>query len=487
MIRGQPARSSTHRTRIVRLLRLAALVALTFALAQRSHAQSNQVGRVEGVVFDSVHARPLAGAHVVAVGTGSRAEVRREATSDSSGRYVIDSLPLGRYFVGFENALLDSLEVALPPREAIVTPGQVVTLELAMPPAAKLRAAICPGVALPAGTGVIYGHVVNAETESPIAGVRVAMVWRDLDVERKKRVRAISLQRSESVVTDDDGWYRMCGVATGAWVSVQLQDDQRAGSVVRTHVDDTLGITIQHLSFSPVSSGAGDATAEGPARAPVSGTATLTGTVRGPGGAPVASAEVRVRNSRADTRTDAVGAFSLGGLPAGTQQLEVRHLGYAVEERTVELRSGTTTPIDVVLRRIVNLDSVVIVASRPRYRDFYAHKASGFGRFIGPEELMKQNVTRTGDIIRKIPGFLVEESGYRSILLSAQGMNAPGGCPVTLVIDGNRVPYEFGLSINDVSPFEIGAIEAYPASMASFAPPEYGIGMCGGIVIWTKR
>ena len=33
----------------------------------------------------------------------------------------------------------------------------------------------------------------------------------------------------------------------------------------------------------------------------------------------------------------------------------------------------------------------------------------------------------------------------------------------------------------------IGAIEAYPASQAFMAPPEYNIGACGGIVIWTKR
>jgi len=296
-------------------------------------------------------------------------------------------------------------------------------------------------------------------------------------------VRAITRQHSEAVVTDDDGWYRMCGVPTGAWVSIQIQHDGRAGQVVRALVDDTLGIAIQHLSLSRSS----EATAENAASTPMSGTATLTGIVRGTGGAPVALAEVRVRNTRADARTDASGAFTIGGLPAGSQQLEVRHLGYAVAERTVELRSGATTTINMVLRRIVNLDSVIIVASRPRYPDFYTHKTSGFGRFLGPEELAKQHVSRTSDIIRKIPGFIVEERGYRATVSSAQGMSHSGGCPVTIVIDGNRVPFDNGPSVNDFPPSEVGAIEAYPASMAMLAPPEYGIGGCGGIVIWTKR
>jgi hypothetical protein len=478
MISHHLGRSSARRARVGRQVPLGALVALTLLLAQPSNAQSNQ-GRVVGVVFDSVHARPLAGAHVVAVGTGAQSELRREATSDSSGRYVIDSLPLGRYIVGFESALLDSLEVALSPREATVAPGQVATLDLALPSAAKLRSAVCLGVALPADTGVIYGHVVSAETESPLAGVEVAMVWRDLDVERKRRLRATSRERSESVVTDANGWYRMCGVPTGTWVSMQIQHDNRSGPVVRTRVDDTLGIAVQHLSLSTSSEATVDRAA-----APLSGTATLSGIVRGPGGAPVASAEVRVRNTRADSRTDALGAFTLGGLPAGTQQLEVRRIGYAVAEVPVELRSGATTTINVLLRRIVNLDSVLIVASRPKYPDFYAHKSAGWGRFLGPELIAKERVARTSDIIQKIPGFWVQEKGYHSTVMGVGG--GATECTATIVVDGMRV-LDRQPTVNDISPFEIGAIEAYPPSQAFMAPPEYRIGGCGGIVIWTKR
>jgi hypothetical protein len=462
-----------------RRLALGALAALTLTLGQRAGAQN---GRVEGVVFDSVHAKPLVGVRVVAVGLGAQFEARREATSDASGRYRIDSLPSGRFAVGFESALLDSLEVALSPREANITAGQVATLDLAVPSPAKLRSAVCLGATLPAETGVIVGHVVNAETEDPLAGVTIAMQWRDLGVDRKT-LRPINRERSDSVITDRDGWYRMCGVPTGTWVSMQVRLANRNGAALRTRIDDTLGIAVEHLSFSTSS----ETPADGLASAPT-GTATLAGIVRSTLGTPVPAAEVRVRGTRAEGRTDAQGAFTLGGLPAGTQQLEVRRIGYAAAEVPISLHSGTTTTRDVVLRRIVSLDSMVIVASRPKYPDFFAHQSMGQGHFVGPEAIAKQHVSRTSDYFEKIPGFAVKANGSRSIVVGNQGPAAARGeCVATVIIDGSRV-MEYPPSVNDVHWSEVAAIEAYPASMAPNAPPDYHISAdCGGVVIWTKR
>lgn len=449
------------------LINIGALVALVLCVPHLSHAQTAPRGRIEGVVYDSVHARPLANSNVVAAGTGSQSEVRRGTTTDSTGRYHLDSLPAGRYVVGFESPLLDSLEVAQSPREAVVPPGSTATVDLALPSAAKLRSAVCLGAALPADSGVIIGHVVDAETGDPLVGAEVAMVWQDLRVEKGKRLRTFNVRKSASVATDQDGWYRMCGVPTGAWVTMQVQHDSSNSPLFRTRVDDTLRIAIRHLSL-----GNG------------SGTASLGGVVSGPGGAPVASAEVWVRGTNANTRTDAVGAYTLGGLPEGTQELEVRRIGYALGVAPVELRSGTKTTANVDLRRVVNLDSVIVVATRTKYPDFYAHKSAGWGRFLGPEQIAMQRVSTTSDIIRKIPGFLVRQRGYRTVVEAAGG--SINGCPATVVIDGMRV-LEYPPTVNDVHPLDIAAIEAYPGSMAPFAPPEYGIGGCGGIVIWTKR
>jgi len=468
-------------------LRLISIIALALCVAPHAHAQSDRSGRIEGVVFDSVHIRPLAGTRVVAVGSAAQSEVRREATSDSAGRYHIDSLPLGRYIVGFESALLDSLEVTVSPREANLTPAQVATIDLALPPAAKLRSAVCLGATLPPETGVVFGQVVSAESESPLAGVTVAMTWRELGVDRKT-LRPINRERADSVVTDRDGWYRMCGVPTGTWVSMQLQQDGHTGPVLRAQVDDTLGITIRHLSFSEPEARA-DASA-GAARAgesdtvALSGTAALSGRVLGPTNEPVPRADVRVRGAARATRTDSTGRYSLAQLPAGTQILDVRRFGYEVAEVPVELRNGVTTTKDVQLRRyVVTLDTMRSVAAR--YPEFEQHRyhTAYRGQFFGPEELQKMNPTYTSDIIQRVHGITVEGRGPQAKVGRYRGGRFV--CSPNIVVNDVE-----GWSLADVHPKDIGAIELYAGSERDppglFAPWMYDKG-CGTILIWTKR
>jgi Carboxypeptidase regulatory-like domain len=462
-----------------KFLRLGTLLTLTLSLARASEAQSDGRGRIEGIVVDSVHTRPLAGVRVLAVGAGAPADAPRTTISDSAGRYHIDSLPPGQYVVGFESSLLDSLEIVLPARPGEVAPGGTATVDLAVPSASKLRAAVCPGITLPPETGALFGHVVSAETESPLAGAVIALAWWEMDVDRTT-LRPTSRQRTASVGTDDGGWYRLCGVPTGTFLSMQLQHEGRTGPAIRALVDDTLGIAIRHLSFSAsgssvsADSGAADALGDD---APLSGTAMLGGVVRGTGDTPLASAEVRVRGASTVGYTDESGRYSLRGLPAGTQVLDVRRVGYGATETSVELRSGSMVTRDVRLQRIVNLDSIRVVATRSRYVEFdKAQKSSLGGIFLGPEEMEQQRVALTSDIIEKLPGFRVVGWG---IMSEVYGIRGSTPCKTNIVI--NRAEHQ---PINDVNPYNIGAIAAF--RQGDRAPPEYE-GGCGVIVIWTKR
>lgn len=459
------------------------LVALTFLLASAAGAQSEGTGRFEGKVIDSVFARPLAGVRVVAVRTGSDVDARGVALTDSAGRYHIDSLPAGRYTLGLESPLLDSLEIAIPPRAGDVPLGGTATVDLAVPPATKLRAAVCPGVPLPPGTGVLFGHVVSAETESPLSGATVTLAWWERTVDRNT-LRADSRIRTAAVPTDDDGWYRMCGIPTDTWLSLQLQHENRAGPAMRALVGDTLGIAIQHLSFSE--SGArvipDSGTVNAPeGDAPLSGTAMLSGVVRGLADAPLASAEVRVLGTSAVGRTDAQGRYTLRGLPAGTQLLEVRRIGYGASEKPVDLRSGVVVTRDVRLERIVNLDSMRVVARRTKYPEFSKLRERSIlgGSFLGPEELEDVRVAMTSDLVWRIPGFYVVGNGPNAFVVSARH-GSMDGCRANVVVNGAP-----NWPINDVSPLKVGAIAAYPLG----GPPEYYFGgrYCGMILIWTKR
>ena len=262
-------------------LQLGTLITLTFSVARASDAQSRGSGRVEGTVMDSLHARPLAGVKVLALDARSRADVPRTAISGS-----IDSLPAGRYMVAFESPMLDSLEIELPPREADVVEGGVAMVDLAVPSASRLRAAVCPGTILPPGTGAILGHVVSAETEGSLAGVVIAMTWREVDVDRKT-LRPVKRERTASVTTDADGWYLACGVPLGTWLSMQLLHEGRNGPVIRTAVGEAPGVAIRHLSLSASASrltaDSGATGANGGGDVPLSGSAMLSGVVRGLG------------------------------------------------------------------------------------------------------------------------------------------------------------------------------------------------------------
>jgi hypothetical protein len=462
---------------------IAASVVATLYAAAPLGAQEAK-GRLEGTVTDSVRARPLAGVRVVAVRADTPAEAPSAAVTDAAGRYHIDALPAGRYMVGFESALLDSLEIALPARPGDVTAGGTATVDLAVPPAAKLRAAVCSGMTLPRETGALFGHVVSAETESPLAGAEIAVAWWEREVDRTT-LRATSRIRTASVNTDDGGWYRLCGIPTDTWLSVQLQHEGRSGPAIRMLVGDTLGIAIRHLSFSAsgAHANADSGTASAPADdAPLSGTALLGGVVRGAGDLPLSSAEVRVRGTSAVGITDAQGRYSLGGLPAGTQVLDVRRIGYGVAEASVELRSGVLATHDVHLQRIVNLDSIRVVAKRSRYPEFskLRDKALG-GFFLGPEELENAYVAMTSDLLWRIPGFRVLGNGPDAIVVSSRG-GSLRPCRANVVVNGAP-----NWPINDISPSMVGVIAAYP--QGTQAPPEYYYGgqSCGQIIIWTKR
>ena len=466
------------RTHAYRILLLASSSVL---IAQSADAQADQRGRLEGTVTDSVHARPLVGVRVVALGVDGGPESRGSASTDSSGRYRIESLLPGRYRIGFESPLLDSLEITLAPREVAVAEGAVAAGDLALPSAAKLRSAVCSGATLPPEKGVLYGHVVDATTEAPLAGAVVVAMWREMTVDRTT-LRSETNERIASDTTDEGGWYRLCGVPTGTWVSYQLQHLGRSTPAMRELVDDTLGIAIRHLSLdrsAPTSDAAGTPETIGAAAA--TGTARLTGVIRGTGDLPVASAEVRVLGTRTIARSDASGRYSLNDLPAGTQLLEVRRLGYGIVEMPVELRTAATVTGDVRLQKIVNLDSVRVVAISTRYREFSDHRArSIYGVFLDPETMAQEHAVSMSDIIRKIPGFIIRGEGPYARVLSAR---APTLAPCFANVIVNGVPNQ---PINDFPPVMVGAVEAYREG--EITPNDYfDLRGCATIAIWTKR
>jgi hypothetical protein len=217
----------------------------------------------------------------------------------------------------------------------------------------------------------------------------------------------------------------------------------------------------------------------------LTGTAILAGTVRAAiSGHVVSGAEVRVRDARPFTTTDADGRFVLSGLPTGTQVLVVRKLGYALGEIPVELRPDTRREESVRLGRAFALDSVRVLAKRPPLAEFeYNRRTNLFGHFLTLSEIQRSQAKKTSDLLPRLGGY-VEMGRGRYVKMMAVQPGPPGTVPcrgANVVIDGT----EFGWDVNDVSPNQIAGIELYKD--AASAPLKYaGKADCGLIVIWLR-
>jgi hypothetical protein len=278
---------------------------------------------------------------------------------------------------------------------------------------------------------------------------------------------------------------------------IQLQYAGRASNVVRVSVSEEEGVIMRNLSLSVQTSptlGKLDSigatapatfevdTAVDPSSAlRLTGTATVTGTVRGAGGRPVSGVEIRVVNAQSNTRTDVHGRYSLGGLPAGTQLLVVRRIGYLIGDVAVELRPQRSVIQDIQLQRVVSLDSMRVIAQRARYVEFEENRRNNpFGRFLTGDQIEARHVLQVGQIVEHISGFSVRGTGPDAVVYSNSARSSRSNCTeANVVIDGA----DHG-RINYVPPREVAAIEAYPE--AAGAPGQYRA-ECGLIVIWTKR
>lgn len=91
----------------------------------------------------------------------------------------------------------------------------------------------------------------------------------------------------------------------------------------------------------------------------------VRGSVRGPGGVPVPQAEIIVGDS-SRARTDSAGAFTVGGLAAGSVELVVRRVGFAPIAIPLTLAVGQRRTLVIELAKLpYAIDPVVVTARRP--------------------------------------------------------------------------------------------------------------------------
>ena len=138
--------------------------------------------RIVGVVGDSLSAAPLRGAEVVVSG------LERTVTTDSLGRFTIDSLTPGTYQVGVFHPLLESLGITLATQPFAVGADSAAIVNLGVPSVQTLVKRYCGARPASDGQAVVAGRILEADSDIPVAGAKVSLVWADLAVTKESGV-----------------------------------------------------------------------------------------------------------------------------------------------------------------------------------------------------------------------------------------------------------------------------------------------------------
>lgn len=479
---------------------LASLVALLGAASASAQPPVSAGTRISGVVFDSLAHQPLAGASVQILRTDSTTalsgQYTRFATADDLGRYQLDSVPAGNYTLGFFHPSIDSLGIDLPLVSLRVNGATAARADLAVPSHGRLIVQLCGAPAATDSSSVITGFVRDAVTGRAAEGAQVLLEWGEIVI----RGNSLTTEVQRLVTgTRRDGWYALCNVPV-AWM-MQLRVARGADTsgaiqarlVGRKVVPHDLSVgPVRRIVRSAPGQGAGNVMAD--EQVIWSGEARLIGTVLGADGRPVPGAQVHLTGNDAIATTGASGSFLLTGLPAGSQTLEARAIGFVPERITVQLIPDSSVRVAALaLTRIrAVLDTVRVTASRVYSSDpngFEARMRAGSGHFIDRAKIDKQNPSNPSDLMRLIPRVDVASAGvgFFGRYIVMKNSFGLGYCRPSIYID--HAFYKPGeVELDDlVSLDRIEGVEIYVHQ--SQAPPQFQNTMsgCGSIVVWTRN
>ncbi|MEO6444358.1 MAG: TonB-dependent receptor [Gemmatimonadaceae bacterium] len=228
-------------------------------------------------------------------------------------------------------------------------------------------------------------------------------------------------------------------------------------------------------------------------------TGTIRGTVTAANtGRPLEEAQISVVGSLRGARSSSSGAYIIPAVEAGTVQLRVQRLGFAVTTRTVTLAANQTVTVDFALTdAAVSLEAVVVTGTAAQARKKEIGNAMVA---ISAQDLEVAPVQNTQDILSaRATGVTVMANGGQpgtggTIRLRGNNSVSQGNNPI-IYVDGIRIFSENGpvglssrqnsLTLNDVKADDIERIEVVKGAAATTL---YGTEASGGVIqIFTKK
>ena len=181
------------------------------------------------------------------------------------------------------------------------------------------------------------------------------------------------------------------------------------------------------------------------------GTGRITGVVVDSGsGQPVASATVTVVGTALGNVTDTEGRYSIGGVPAGTQEVRVQRIGFRPRSASVAVAEGQTLALNFqLLTQMVQLEAVVAVG----YGNQLRRDLTGAVSTVTTEALERAPISTIDQVLQGTsPGVQVTSSsgepgaalsirirGTSSITGNSEPLYVIDGFPVENDIEGSSV------------------------------------------------
>jgi len=453
---------------------LAALLGLATAGPLAGQAMD---GALTGIVMDSISGEPLEGATVILSGTD------RTGVTDDQGRFRIEALPAGSYFVGFLHPRLDELGVDAAAVQVEVLEGQESEVSLAVPSLGVVLQQICHAIGALPGSAVL-GSVRTPDDGVPIPGATVTLSWEE---------------GRETTEADPSGGFLFCGVPGDATVMLDATFVGISAVPERLELDGELAVVRDLVMVLP-DADIGDLEAAAAVEAsedPIEVRGLLVGL---PDGTPVGGATVTLGDADLEAVTDSDGAFVFEKLRPGTYQLRVQHERYGTRSRFVDLTAGPIVDLrlEMPAEDVITLEGITVEATARSPEGEVVRQAGTRRDILAGETLARaeERGARVIDVLRMTPGIRVaegtEEGGVPfgtvcvELRRALRGIITGGDCQFPLlIVDGTRfagdAAGEFLYTLN-VADYE--SIEVISPMMAGV---RFGLDGSAGAIVMHSR
>lgn len=432
---------------------------------------------VRGVVFDSLTMKPAVGAAVWIKGSTII------TTADKDGRFELRDVERGPHFLSFSSQAFDSLGMGSLGASVDIAAEGVTSMTLATPSFATLWRNLCRNQRVTGGdSGIMWGTIRDAATNARLQGAITLIEWTEPRVGARKQIEME--ERSRTVMSDSTGHYYACGLPLATNLNVQSSGDNSLSGALQVIAGERKLAKLDML-VSPELTGkaATDTTQrDSSVSPPLRGSSIVRGFVRDDKLRALGEATVSLSALDTMVLTSADGSFLIDGLPAGTQQILVRKVGFEPMIALLHLRPGATTELTLSVNSVSELAGISVTAEAMASRDriaFEQRRKAGFGYALESNKLQGRYDVQTA--LSSLPNLIASRNrGELTVTSFTQGRVCS---PPTVWIDG------FNTSLgeaNMILPEELRAIEWFPRILN--APSRYvKPNSCAVILFWTKN